>query len=220
MEKKCCRCGVVKSTTEFYKCNKAKDKLQSSCRDCKKQFSNNRNNEVKAKSKVCIHCKVEKPTSEFRMNRSSSDGLRHECKDCKYEMDREYRISNWDTLYVKKKKYADDNRESLNKSRMRLYYSNVNKYRSRSLFYIQARRNSQPKWTIQFKDEWDKLNSKRLRIEELTGNKYNIDHIIPVMHPDVCGLSVPWNYQLLTKQDNVRKSNQFDGTYDNESWRS
>jgi 5-methylcytosine-specific restriction endonuclease McrA len=46
----------------------------------------------------------------------------------------------------------------------------------------------------------------------ITGVKHQVDHIIPLNHPDVCGLHVSWNMDILTAEDNVRKSNNFDPT--------
>lgn len=48
---------------------------------------------------------------------------------------------------------------------------------------------------------------------------FEVDHIIPLNNPNVTGLHVEFNLQYLSKEDNILKSNKFDGTYDNNSWK-
>jgi 5-methylcytosine-specific restriction endonuclease McrA len=45
---------------------------------------------------------------------------------------------------------------------------------------------------------------------KLEGIKYEVDHIIPIQHPLVCGLHVENNLQIITEEENISKSNKFD----------
>lgn len=36
-----------------------------------------------------------------------------------------------------------------------------------------------------------------------------VDHIIPIQNKSICGLHVPWNLQMLTRQANAQKNNKY-----------
>jgi len=83
MGKKCSKCGIVKPKIEFQKSCKAKDGLQSQCKECRKIY--------KAKipetyeivtEKVCRICGLLKPINSFFKDKRRKDLHRNECKEC------------------------------------------------------------------------------------------------------------------------------------------
>lgn len=46
------------------------------------------------------------------------------------------------------------------------------------------------------------------RISDLTGTPHEVDHIEPLKGKNACGLHVPWNMRVITKEENREKGNK------------
>jgi len=64
-----------------------------------------------------------------------------------------------------------------------------------------------PLW-CKAKDFQHLLDEARL-LELETGIKHSLDHIIPITHRNVSGLSVPWNLRVISYSHNSAKGNKW-----------
>jgi hypothetical protein len=70
-------------------------------------------------------------------------------------------------------------------------------------------REATPAWlTTEQKEDIKQLYIEAQKITKLTGVRYEVDHIIPLINDSVCGLHVPWNLQVIPKIDNLKKANK------------
>lgn len=70
-------------------------------------------------------------------------------------------------------------------------------------------RNATPKWlTKEDKLVIRKLYLEAMKLTKLTGVRYVVDHKYPLISDEVCGLHVPNNLQIMTQDENLRKSNK------------
>lgn len=94
-------------------------------------------------------------------------------------------------------------------------YRNKHKERNPELYKAltsvrkRRHRNATPKWLgSQEKVAMRQLYLKAQELTKLTGVRYVVDHIVPLINPEVCGLHVPWNLQIMTQEENLKKSNK------------
>lgn len=73
--------------------------------------------------------------------------------------------------------------------------------------YIVSAYLSSPLWVKQ--EDFKELRRRAVELSVLLGVPHSLDHIIPVQHPYVCGLTVPWNMQVLTHKANMDKGNKW-----------
>lgn len=122
------------------------------------------------------------------------------CRSCSREANRISYLKNIE-------KY----KEKRSKIDWTLHYSKYkNHYNTKSANYYHKKKKALPKWLSEdfefFISEIYILARKR---SEITGIKWEVDHIIPIAGKTVCGLHVPWNLQVIPWKINRSKSNKF-----------
>lgn len=148
--------------------------------------------------KSCTKCKIEKSYLEFCEDKSRADRLHYICRSC---------------FLIRFKKHYPKDRNKLLKTSSDWYYNNIDKAREnhkrwrKDNPYYDEKRAKVPVWAD--KDKMNQIYLEAKRLTEETGIVYEVDHIIPINHPDVCGLHVEGNLQVLPMVENRRKHNDF-----------
>lgn len=157
--------------------------------------------QLRMSSKQCSCCKVEKDVSLFSKNISRKDGLHPSCKECKNKGNLKYRQNNRE----KEVQYS------------RKYYQQIGRFETDKLREREAkRRASKLKATPSWLSESQLLAIKckyslATMFTKCSEVPYAVDHIVPLRGKTVCGLHVPWNLQVITVEENLKKSNKLQG---------
>lgn len=203
----CNRCKEHKDTSDFNK-NKAKaDGLADQCRDCCKElakiYRENNKEKISAGKSKCYQAKREQYKQKTKDWVRKNPEARKEILARYYENNREnilekqsgYRTENKDVCRERIKDW-----ESRNPAKVRAKYS---KRRSVKL-------SAQPNWLSEdHKKQIEDVYLLAKDCEQVSGETYHVDHIVPLQGKAVCGLHVPWNLQVLPSDINVKKGNKF-----------
>lgn len=102
------------------------------------------------------------------------------------------------------------NNDTINERRRVLHAVNQKRDAGRINAAVSKRRaaklNATPKWLSE--TQLAEIQ-KFYEIAQWYDEPRQVDHIVPLLHPLVCGLHVPWNLQILTAEANMAKSNTF-----------
>ena len=179
--------------------------------------------------KHCSKCNVEKPLEMFSKCSANKDGLHRWCKDCAKVAKKEWYENNAEFEKLKAKKYYYDNyeiiKDKISQRVLKWQRENKEKYAEKSKRCYEktkhkkfawqalaraAKRNAVPKWIDdQLKQEIQKFYIEARAKTKETGINYEVDHIVPLMGDNVCGLHVPWNLRVITRFENRSKANRF-----------
>lgn len=161
--------------------------------------------------KICSKCLENKKLTEFAKRQASVDGLAYQCKECnkkaavksnKDTPDRhakhvkKWQENNWNKHLNDCKKYRDNNG-----GKRRAWGA------KRRALELKAT----PTWLVgEQLMEIESFYILARELEQKDGIKRHVDHIVPLQGKRVTGLHVPWNLQILTAKENVKKSNKYE----------
>jgi len=168
--------------------------------------------------KVCNKCKIDK---SFEMYYTNTDGsLKHPwCKTCLLAKNKEYREANKEKCraisrknsarYRQDPEFVKKERERINQWRL----DNLDKHAAKEARRRSLKLKATPDWADH--NYINDLYSNCKEAEELFASvgvdiKFHVDHIVPLKHSKVCGLHVEHNLQILTAEENMKKSNKFE----------
>lgn len=201
--KRCGACGQHKSISEF---TLNGTRLYSKCKPCTSAATRAYalKNTDAVKRTQAEHYQKNK---QLYLERSKANRLANP------ERAKQYRESwyrkNREIASERSRIWADANREKKLQSQ-RLYYKN-SKGLGRHRAWVAKRRAAKimatPVWADQGKIA--EYYSAADFLSMVTGEWYNVDHIVPLQSELVCGLHWEGNMQILTRRENYKKSNRW-----------
>jgi HrpA-like RNA helicase len=105
-----------------------------------------------------------------------------------------------------RKDWILENYERVKKSKSIWAKNNPEKIRSKSRARQAGKIKATPQWSDRYR--CDAVYAEAARLEAQTGQKYHVDHIVPLNSKIVCGLHVPENLRAIPAIENIRKHNR------------
>lgn len=163
-------------------------------------------------NKCCKYCNIDKQINKFVFLKKQNK-YRPICKSCVNSKKREYAkkmtVEQKEKENLSKLNWAKKNKEKVILARNKYKNNNHGKIklgRSRAKDKIKQ---ATPKWLTKEQKFAMECFYTMASIKSAIGEKYEVDHIIPINGKNVCGLNVPWNLETLKASENRKKRNDF-----------
>jgi hypothetical protein len=170
-------------------------------------------------TKQCSCCKAVKPFEAFYKSTNAKDGHANRCRLCDLEYQRSRKAEKAETA---KRWYAKNGQTHLQAKRQKtkerrqqylaekLVAPDLSRWRRQQALRAQQKAKATPVWV-------DAVHRSRIAqvyattqlLQEVTASIYHVDHIVPLISDEVCGLHVWWNLQPMAEASNVLKNNTF-----------
>jgi len=163
--------------------------------------------------KKCNKCNISKTLCSFSKNKSGKFGVHSICKQCRKQKYKKYghierqkrkdKYTKNPTAFLEANKLWYENNKIEARKKKREYYSkNTESFKMRAA----KRRIAKLNGTIfDFDHEIKQIYKKAKELELKDGIKREVHHVIPLQQLDnISGLHVPWNLQILTKEEHLK----------------
>lgn len=166
----------------------------------------------------CSKCGETKPCSEFSVRKSRPRGYNSHCKSCVNEKNKLYYSDNAEAnrAYAAEYRKKNPNREyqaayrEANRAKLREYfrdYAKANPDKKSAIRMGRRARKAVPAWAD--KTEIAFIYELAVKMEKWLGRKFHVDHIVPLVNANVCGLHCEANLQIVYAEENLRKGNRY-----------
>lgn len=167
-------------------------------------------------SRKCVQCATE---SASAWNKANSD--KHNKHSADYAKQHPDRVSkrykawvkeNYDRKLANNRAYAERNWDRYLAISRRWKRRNPDQVKAIAAQRRAAELSRMPSW-LSDDDKWimREVYDLALQRSAATGVTWHVDHVVPLQGRNVSGLHVPWNLQVITGSENMRKGNRFNG---------
>jgi len=221
--KLCSKCKIEKPKLGFSRNKNTRDGLDGTCKSCTSARSANHYSKNKSRRKLQMLEWVGKNRSKLsgycKKWRDANPGEQARLSKMWYDKNREKALaSDKASREANIEKFLQRERESYTRYRIqraerraKWAAKNPDKICEYAASRRSAKSNRTPPWlTSAHFEEILSFYSAAAQLSRLMGGEYHVDHIVPLRGKRVSGLHVPWNLQILTKNENLRKTNHYE----------